>query len=359
MIEPFKYSEPPIPGLVSIVIPAYNRDEFIGATLETVRNQQYSNWEVIVVEDSSKGETERIVQEFSDSVDQAVSYSRNDRNLGAAASRNRAFGMARGEFVATLDSDDLWRPNHLRLVVDAIRNRSAQIGYAKVQMFQHGTGAELDIYGPTDDEVANFPISLFNRCFVVPSATVMRREVLQAVGPQSSEHKYCEDFDFFLRCVSAGVQFTHVDEVTCNYRKDHAGATTERLAGTIEEVAYTILRYSNSPAVDQSTSLAFAFDNLVVAARLHRRTDPEKDPSADPMRGGQLLIEAWKLKPSEFALLFKGLSACVRSMMARLGSQKEDRTRHRATIDKQPLARSEFDSRKRILVGTPVQRHAA
>ncbi len=359
MINHIHYSDPPIPGLVSIVIPAFNRDDFIGATLETIRNQTYSNWEVIVVEDSSCGETERIVQEFADSVEQSVSYSRNATNLGAAASRNRAFRQARGEFVATLDSDDLWRPEHLRLVVDAIRSSGAQIGYAKVQMFQHGTGAKLDIYGPTDDEVTRFPLSLFNRCFVVPSATVMRREVMEVVGPQSSEHKYCEDFDFFLRCVSAGIQFEHVDEVTCDYRKGHAGATTERLAGTIEEVAYTILRYSQSPAVNRSTSLAFVFDNLLAAARLHRRTAPDKDPSADPMRGGQLMIEAWRLRPRNLSLLMKGVGVCARAGISRLVANVEDRTRHRATIDKSPLHPSAFDRGREVLARTSGQRNAA
>lgn len=359
MIERLTYSEPPIPGLVSIVIPAYNRDEFIAATLETVRNQEYKNWEVIVIEDSSRGETERIVGEFGRSVSQSVSYFRNNRNLGAAASRNRAFAKAKGEFVATLDSDDLWRPNHLSLVVEAMRHHHVQIGYAKVQMFQHATGAELDVYGPTDDEVSRFPISLFNRCFVVPSATVMRREVLEIVGPQSREHKYCEDFDFFLRCVSSGVQFYHVDEVTCNYRKDHAGATTERLAGTIEEVAYTILRYSNSPAVDQATSLSFAYENLIAAARLHRRTDPRKDPSADPKRGGQLMIEAWKLQPKRVSVLIKGLAAVMRATILHSVSPAEDRARHRATIDRRPLHRSVFESPSRISTANSEQRKAA
>ncbi|QEG02211.1 UDP-Glc:alpha-D-GlcNAc-diphosphoundecaprenol beta-1,3-glucosyltransferase WfgD [Stieleria maiorica] len=359
MIQQLTYSEPPIPGLVSIVIPAYNRDDFIGATLQTVRDQEYTNWEVIVIEDSSKGETERIVGDFGRSVTQSVSYSRNEQNLGAAASRNRGFAKARGEFIATLDSDDLWRPNHLSRVVDAIRNHGAHIGYAKVQMFQHGTGAELDVYGPTDDEVSRFPISLFNRCFVVPSATVMRREVMEVVGPQSCEHKYCEDFDFFLRCVSSGVEFIHVDDVTCDYRKEHAGATTERLAGTIEEVAYTILRYSKSPAVDRETSLSFAYDNLLAAARLHRRTDPSKDPSADPVRGGQLLIEAWNLRRKDVSSLTKGVAAVIRGTIGQLLSPGEDRTRHRATMDKRPLDRSAFETSKRLLENSPELKKAA
>ncbi len=324
------------PGLVSIVIPAYNRDHLIRETLESIRRQTYTNWEVIVVEDASIGATERIVQEFACTVNQSVSYSRNAQNVGAAETRNVAFRLARGEYVATLDSDDVWLPDHLETVIGVVRRTGCDIGYAKVRMVEDVTGNDLGVYGPSPQEVAGFPTTLFNRCFVVASATVMRRHVLEIVGAQSSDYRYCEDFDYFLRCVSLGVTFCHVDQVTCRYRKNHAGATTERLSGTLEEVAYTTVRFANSPAIDRETCLAFAYDNFLLAARVHRRSDPAKDPTSDPLRGGQLLIEAWRLRRTKLGTLARGLGVCIREAVLQFLSLREDRSRHRISIGKIP-----------------------
>ena len=183
---PIQCPHPSRVGLVTVVVPAYNRDHLIAETLESVRNQTYGNWELIVVEDGSVGETERIVERFADSVPNTVTYFRNEANRGAAESRNVAFRQASGEFVATLDSDDRWLPHHLELLVDRLQRSDAGIAYAKVMMFEDQTEKEMGIYGPSDHEVSDFPTTLFNRNFVVPSATVMRRDVLEVVGPWSS-----------------------------------------------------------------------------------------------------------------------------------------------------------------------------
>lgn len=339
-----KYNRAARPGLVTVVIPARNRDELIGATLESVRSQTYANWEVVVVEDASKGETERIVREFGKSVENQVTYVRNRKQLGAAETRNVAFRLARGHYVATLDSDDLWLPEHLQTMIDGMESSNSDIGYARVQMFADGTDADLGVYGPSEEEVDGFPKTLFNRCFIVPSATVMRRSVFELVGPQSGGYLYCEDFDFFLRCVSAGLSFIHIDKVTCRYRKNHAGATTERLSGTLEEVAYTIVRYANSPAADRRTTRDFAYRNFLIASKLHRRSDPSKDPSSDPMQGGRLLIEAWRIRPAKLGPLARGIAVCLREWIVRIWNPYEDRSRHRPTVCRQPIPKSHYKS---------------
>jgi teichuronic acid biosynthesis glycosyltransferase TuaG len=346
MTATIEFPHDPCSGLVTIVIPAYNRDDLIAETLESIRQQTYTNWELIVVEDASTGATEQIVRDFGSTVGNSVSYFRNAKNLGAAETRNVAFRLAKGEYVATLDSDDVWLPDHLETVIGEIQRSGCDIGYAKVTMVDDVTGNELGVYGPSPQEVADFPRALFNRCFVVASATVMRRNVLQIVGAQSLEHKYCEDFDFFLRCVSAGVTFAHVDRVTCRYRKNHAGATSERLSGMLEEVAYTILRYSDSPAIDHPTCLAFAYDNFLLAARVHRRSDPAKDPTSDPMRSGQLLIEAWRLRPAKTGILARGLGVCMREGVLRFLSLREDRSQFRTRIGKIHESMSESKSQQ-------------
>jgi len=327
------FKNKPIAGLVSIVIPAFNRDHLIGSTLASIREQTYKNWEVVVVEDSSRGKTQQIVKSFGQSVDNRVLYRRNQQNLGAAETRNVAFAEASGQYIAFLDSDDRWLPNHLSSLVETLERTRCDIAYANVQMVEDQTDGHLGMYGPSSKEVATFPESLFLRNFVVPSATVIRRNVLSCVGGWSSDCRYCEDFDFWLRCVRQNFRFEHLCEETCLYRKCHAGATTEKLAATIEEVAFIVRRYVNEEGRNGRLFRQAAYQNLIAASRLHRRSDPTKDPSSDGYRGGQLLLEAWRLKRSKIGLLAKGLGVCAHQFIRQsVAKQTNDRSKYRTPI---------------------------
>lgn len=97
-------------GLVSIITPTYNCAKFIGETIDSIIAQTYENWELIIVDDNSSDNTEEIVKQYKDS---RIKYYRNDSNKGAAVSRNFALSLAKGKWIAFLDSDDLWLPSKL------------------------------------------------------------------------------------------------------------------------------------------------------------------------------------------------------------------------------------------------------
>lgn len=97
-------------GLVSIITPSYNTGRFIAETITSVINQTYTNWEMLIVDDCSKDNTEEIVSGFND---HRIKFIKNESNMGAAASRNRAIRESKGEWIAFLDSDDLWVPDKL------------------------------------------------------------------------------------------------------------------------------------------------------------------------------------------------------------------------------------------------------
>ena len=99
-----------IDGLVSIVMPSWNTGAFIAEAIRSVLRQTYGNWELIVVDDGSTDNTDEVVASFEDA---RIKYFKNPRNVGAALTRNRALREARGEWMAFLDSDDLWAPGKL------------------------------------------------------------------------------------------------------------------------------------------------------------------------------------------------------------------------------------------------------
>ena len=96
--------------LVSIIMPAYNTEQYITDTINSILEQTYSNWELIIVDDCSTDNTAQIIKTFDDN---RIRYIKSDTHKGAGACRNRALKEAEGKWVAFLDSDDLWHPQKL------------------------------------------------------------------------------------------------------------------------------------------------------------------------------------------------------------------------------------------------------
>jgi GT2 family glycosyltransferase len=305
-------------GLVSIIIPTRNGERFIWQSLASVARQTYRNWEVIVVEDGSQDATAQVVREFSRKHRwHRVDYSRNDRSCGAAHTRNVAFRKARGEFIALLDVDDRWLPEHLQAATTALTTYGKDIAYSSSIMTEDQTDLMLGVWGPTTNEIANLPHSLFGRCFVTPSATVFRRQVLADVGPWDTYLKYCEDYAFWLRCAVAGKSFHYVPGCHCLYRKNHEGATTQRLCATLEEVAQVTERYMKMPGMKHSLCQNCAAKAYHLVARLHQTQNPRHDPSADPTRTAALMLHAWRLRRRHADWLWEACKQSVKNVFRR------------------------------------------
>lgn len=110
--------------LVSIITPTYNCAKFIGATIESVLNQTYQNFEMIIVDDASKDNTEEVVNSFKD---KRIKYIRLSKNSGPAVARNRAMEEAKGKYMAFLDSDDLWKREKLEKQINFIKKNKYKI----------------------------------------------------------------------------------------------------------------------------------------------------------------------------------------------------------------------------------------
>ena len=107
--------------LISIITPTYNCGKFIGETIETVLNQTYKNWEMIIVDDESKDNTEEVVSTYKDP---RIKYIRLTENPGAAIARTRAMQEAKGKYMAFLDSDDLWKSNKLEAQIKFMKKNN-------------------------------------------------------------------------------------------------------------------------------------------------------------------------------------------------------------------------------------------
>lgn len=118
-------------GLVSIVMPNYNSEKYLKATIESVLAQTYTNWELLFVDDCSTDNSLEIVRSYSDS---RIKILQNEQNSGAAVSRNYALREAKGKWIAFLDSDDLWKPEKLERQLAYMQDNGISFSYTDYEV---------------------------------------------------------------------------------------------------------------------------------------------------------------------------------------------------------------------------------
>lgn len=133
-------------GQVSIIMPSYNTAKFIGDSIRSVLAQTYENWELLIVDDCSTDQTDAVVAEFDDP---RIRYFKNERNSGAAISRNWALREAQGEWIAFLDSDDLWEAEKLEKQLIFMKETGASFSYTGYQEIdEQGNPLGVTVTGP-------------------------------------------------------------------------------------------------------------------------------------------------------------------------------------------------------------------
>jgi len=132
-----------IDGLVSIIMPSWNTANFIAESIQCVIDQTYNNWELLIVDDCSTDNTDEVVKPYLK--DSRIKYFKNEKNSGAALTRNRAMREAQGEWIAFLDSDDLWTPNKLMTQVKLMNKHNLFFSYHEYEKIDED-GNPLNIY---------------------------------------------------------------------------------------------------------------------------------------------------------------------------------------------------------------------
>lgn len=138
-----------VTGLVSIIMPSWNTGRFIAESIDCVLAQTYANWELLIVDDCSTDNTDEIVAGYSD---ERIKYYKNEKNCGAALTRNRAMREAQGEWLAFLDSDDLWAPEKLERQINFMRDNGYDFSYTEYEKIDEGDNP-LNIYVTGPDKV--------------------------------------------------------------------------------------------------------------------------------------------------------------------------------------------------------------
>lgn len=134
-----------IKDLVSVIMPAYNCEQFIADSIESLLAQTYKEWEVIIIDDFSTDKTALIIKTYLER-DTRIKYVRLEKNSGAAVARNKAIDLARGEYIAFLDSDDIWVPEKLNKQISFMKKNKYNFtctSYTKID--EEGNSLNLTI----------------------------------------------------------------------------------------------------------------------------------------------------------------------------------------------------------------------
>lgn len=200
------------PPLVSVIIPTHNHAHFITEAIQSVFNQSYRNYEVIVIDDGSMDNTREVVARFSED----VRYIRQG-NRGLSSARNRGIEVANGDYIALLDADDTWLPGFLSTVVERLESEP-ELGAVYTGFFFVNTEGELLPQRSTSTVPDN---QLYDRLldgeFFVPAAVVARRLCFECVGLFDEALRGSEDWDMWLR-VAREFPFAGISEPLVNYR---------------------------------------------------------------------------------------------------------------------------------------------
>lgn len=198
---------------VSIVMPAYNAAKTIAESINSVLAQSFTDWELIIVDDCSTDETAKILNKY---VQQEVRiiFVKNNQNLGVAESRNRAIAMAKGQWVAFLDSDDLWRSDKLEKQVVLMQSNSG------IDMTYTASGF-IDVNGNSYDYVMSVPKnvtynSLLHGNVMSCSSVMIKSDLMKHLPmPQGNLH---EDYYCWLTLLKAGRKSVGINEQLLIYR---------------------------------------------------------------------------------------------------------------------------------------------
>lgn len=135
-----------VDGLVSVIMPSWNTGRYISESIKSVLAQSYKNLELIIVDDCSTDDTDSVISVFKDN---RIKYFKNERNIGAALTRNKALREANGEWIAFLDSDDLWLPNKLAKQITFMKNNGYVFSYHNFEKIDEASQSlHIEVTGP-------------------------------------------------------------------------------------------------------------------------------------------------------------------------------------------------------------------
>lgn len=227
-------------GLVSIIMPSYNTAAFIAESIRSVLSQTYANWELLIVDDCSTDATDEVIASFLS--DPRICYLKNERNSGAAVTRNRAIREAKGEWIAFLDSDDMWMPEKLERQLAFMEEHGYRFSCTNCEVIGENSEPLGRVY-KSPRRVTRYGLHLYNW---LSCLTVMYHAPTAGVV-QIADIKKRNDYALWLK-VSRSCDCYCLDEILAQYRVRQSSVSHDKLKKLIR-AHYEMFRKSEEHGV--------------------------------------------------------------------------------------------------------------
>lgn len=201
-----------VEGRVSVITPVYNAEKYISKTLESVFAQTYKDIEIVLVDDCSKDDSAQIIAEYKEKHSKIIYYLQ-PKNMGAGAARNKALELASGQYVAFLDSDDLWLPEKTEKQIKLMKKKKSPFSYAAIEM--------MDEEGKTIKGKRNLKETcdykyLLHNTIIATSSVIVDRTVLGDF--RMPLRRGGQDYATWLSLLRNGVVACGINETLVRYR---------------------------------------------------------------------------------------------------------------------------------------------
>ncbi len=254
------------PDKVSIIMPTYNAEEFIGDAIRSVLAQDHSNWELIVVNDGSTDGTGHVISSFQDPRIRVV----DQENKGIGGARNAALRLISGDFLVTLDSDDVLPPRSLSKRLKALHeNPSMSFVDGTVRVMDRTLEKVLRMHQPSfRGEPISELVRLTGRCFFGPSWMIRLSSDMVLCFEEKITH--AEDLLFYIT-LAKGRKYGYIQDEVLIYRRTGESAMTD-LDGLMRSYDY-LSRWMqlNNRIVDPADAVYFRKKTRTIAAKTYLR----------------------------------------------------------------------------------------
>ena len=215
-------------GLVSVITPVYNAEKYLKESIESVLSQTYHHIEMILVDDCSSDNSARIIREYQLKSSQ-IKYYLQPRNMGAGYARNKALELARGQYVAFLDADDVWMLDKIERQINFMKTKKSPFSYTAIEMIDE-VGNLLK--GKRDVVESIDYTFLLSNTMITTSTVVIDRTVIGDF--RMHLRRGGQDYATWLRLLSTGVNAVGINEVLAKYRIGHKSLSSNKLESVIQ-----------------------------------------------------------------------------------------------------------------------------
>lgn len=229
-----------VDDLVSIIMPSYNTASYIEDTIQSVFNQTYEKWELIIVDDCSTDNTEEVLANIHDD---RIRIYRNKKNSGAAVSRNKALKEAKGRWVAFLDSDDLWKPDKLEKQISFMKRNGYSFSYTNYEEIDSdGDSTGVKVSGPKRIT----KLGMYNYCW--PGCLTVMYDANKVGLVQIADIKKNNDYAMWLKVCKKSDCYL-LNENLALYRRGRTGSISSHSYVNLIRWHFKLYRYAEKEGI--------------------------------------------------------------------------------------------------------------